>query len=512
MWSDLKNLSLAMLLGGVLTLASVLALNLWFDGALKDTLKGEPGLEQLADQFLLYVAAPQAEMYDGAGRPMEVPGREALVLGLEDTVLYGAPGRHGLWDAPAVTWLPWVPILVDDAVKPTLGDVDAALTAGCGLLASAAGVEPAVAEGCATKRVDDGSPRGFDQLWKRWAVPHLAALLEKAQSQRSYQFRRYLNGVIQGSTLWLTWTALVFMGLVWVPGVRAELTALERPARHGQAEPHVYQNGSRGALPDKKWRVLPDRDSRHYLDWLSALRTSTRGRIGSVDLLHRTMDAFRKSRTVDSAERAAEARFQELKDELESRLEPVRYLAWAVPSIGFVGTVLGIGSAMLTADEIISAGSDSHAQESAIQVVTGHLGTAFDTTLVALLCSLLLSTLKGRPHEVGGRLTGGHAGSLRSWRKPSWRFPVSPRIASCRTAQRPPRGRCSRCTSKGRSAFSRERSTRPTSSSSPRATRASAPSRIGWRRSNGTPAGRSASSTSPRWASPSTCGFEGSRR
>jgi biopolymer transport protein ExbB/TolQ len=59
----------------------------------------------------------------------------------------------------------------------------------------------------------------------------------------------------------------------------------------------------------------------------------------------------------------------------------IRYIAWAIPSIGFIGTVRGIGMAL----------SEAHrAVEGDILGVTENLGVAFNSTLVALLLSIVL--------------------------------------------------------------------------------------------------------------------------
>ena len=69
---------------------------------------------------------------------------------------------------------------------------------------------------------------------------------------------------------------------------------------------------------------------------------------------------------------------------LEADNAMTRYIIWAIPSIGFVGTVRGIGQALSQAD-VALAGD--------IAGMTASLGTAFNSTLVALLASLLLMLL-----------------------------------------------------------------------------------------------------------------------
>lgn len=63
------------------------------------------------------------------------------------------------------------------------------------------------------------------------------------------------------------------------------------------------------------------------------------------------------------------------------------FLLWALPSIGFVGTVIGMGFALIEADSLIGAQD----LKLAIKNLAGQLGTAFDTTLVALLLSFPLT-------------------------------------------------------------------------------------------------------------------------
>ncbi len=64
---------------------------------------------------------------------------------------------------------------------------------------------------------------------------------------------------------------------------------------------------------------------------------------------------------------------------------------WAIPILGFIGTVLGISAAIAGfSGDTNSAGDMSVLMES-INKVTGGLGVAFDTTLLALVLSILLT-------------------------------------------------------------------------------------------------------------------------
>jgi biopolymer transport protein ExbB/TolQ len=68
-------------------------------------------------------------------------------------------------------------------------------------------------------------------------------------------------------------------------------------------------------------------------------------------------------------------------DRLDSELSMVRYIAWAIPSVGFIGTVRGIGEAL---------GQAYKAVEGDISGVTVSLGVAFNSTFVALVLSIII--------------------------------------------------------------------------------------------------------------------------
>ena len=62
----------------------------------------------------------------------------------------------------------------------------------------------------------------------------------------------------------------------------------------------------------------------------------------------------------------------------------IRYISWAIPSIGFIGTVRGIGEALSQANVAVQGD---------ISGVTASLGLAFNSTFTALLISIFLMFL-----------------------------------------------------------------------------------------------------------------------
>ena len=82
----------------------------------------------------------------------------------------------------------------------------------------------------------------------------------------------------------------------------------------------------------------------------------------------------------------------------ESELSMIRYIAWAIPSVGFIGTVRGIGDALAQAHKAV--GGD-------ITGVTSSLGVAFNSTFIALLISLVLMFLVHQIQLMQERLVHG---------------------------------------------------------------------------------------------------------
>ncbi len=91
------------------------------------------------------------------------------------------------------------------------------------------------------------------------------------------------------------------------------------------------------------------------------------------------LDRFATSRDVAAATATLQSECEGYVIDQDTRLAMIRYAIWAVPSIGFIGTVRGMGMALSAADN-----------PAKLPEVVGYLAVAFDTTLVALLLSIVL--------------------------------------------------------------------------------------------------------------------------
>jgi len=125
--------------------------------------------------------------------------------------------------------------------------------------------------------------------------------------------------------------------------------------------------------------VLPQ-DAREYSRALEALPEAEQD-----FLLPRTLlSALQRFATTGSIQAVSDTIKEscELESErLDSEMSMARYVTWAIPSIGFIGTVRGIGDAL---------GQAYKAMEGDISGVTVSLGVAFNSTFVALILSMII--------------------------------------------------------------------------------------------------------------------------
>jgi biopolymer transport protein ExbB/TolQ len=66
----------------------------------------------------------------------------------------------------------------------------------------------------------------------------------------------------------------------------------------------------------------------------------------------------------------------------------LKVFLWAIPILGFIGTVQGLSTAV---SSLSAGGTDPEALKASINNLTGGLGVAFDTTLLGLVLSMILS-------------------------------------------------------------------------------------------------------------------------
>lgn len=128
--------------------------------------------------------------------------------------------------------------------------------------------------------------------------------------------------------------------------------------------------------------ILPE-DARNYARPVQGLPPAEREMLlprAILAGLHR----FQSTRDIQDVSSVVKDACETEADRMETELSIVRYIAWAIPSIGFLGTVRGIGTALGQAYQAVSGD---------IVGVTVSLGVAFNSTFVALVVSILLMFL-----------------------------------------------------------------------------------------------------------------------
>lgn len=105
------------------------------------------------------------------------------------------------------------------------------------------------------------------------------------------------------------------------------------------------------------------------------------GQAGLMD--SKNLDAAEKSVLIDSL-------INDYEKASDSSFIHISALIWAIPVLGFIGTVLGLAQAVGNFGEL-AAGSNGF--QAVLPQVTGGLATAFETTLIALSLALILQLL-----------------------------------------------------------------------------------------------------------------------
>ena len=129
-------------------------------------------------------------------------------------------------------------------------------------------------------------------------------------------------------------------------------------------------------------RILPE-DTREHARQLRALPESQQ-RLLLPRVLLSALQRFGATGNVQDVSSATQTLVNAEAERLESELSMIRYIAWAIPSIGFIGTVRGIGQALTLAYRAV---------EGDISGVTESLGVAFNSTFFALLVSIVIMFL-----------------------------------------------------------------------------------------------------------------------
>ena len=102
-------------------------------------------------------------------------------------------------------------------------------------------------------------------------------------------------------------------------------------------------------------------------------------------LIQRAILQFQSSQSVDQSSSLLNTSVEMFLHEVDLRYNMLRYVTWLIPSLGFIGTVVGVGRALAYAGDPLNAQDPALLNE-----VTRRLSISFDGTFLALLLAAVL--------------------------------------------------------------------------------------------------------------------------
>lgn len=172
------------------------------------------------------------------------------------------------------------------------------------------------------------------------------------------------------------------MWLVFGLGV-AELAVRYSSGRVEREQLHI------GYLPEDESTILQGPELRRVYQHTRHLATaSPDGRDGQrrflPQLIARIILQFQTSRSIDQANTLLNSSLELSLHEIDLRYSMIRYVVWVIPTLGFIGTVVGISLALAYAGHV------DVQDPTLLAELTKRLAVAFNTTLLALAMSAVL--------------------------------------------------------------------------------------------------------------------------
>jgi biopolymer transport protein ExbB/TolQ len=99
------------------------------------------------------------------------------------------------------------------------------------------------------------------------------------------------------------------------------------------------------------------------------------------NLIDMSILQFQSGRSIDQTVAITNSNLDLVQHRVDLSYSLVRYIAWVIPTMGFIGTVIGIGAALAS----VPAGTDIK-----MDVIAHQLAVGFDCTMVALVESAIL--------------------------------------------------------------------------------------------------------------------------
>ena len=163
----------------------------------------------------------------------------------------------------------------------------------------------------------------------------------------------------------------------------------------GIGEVFVRLHGASDAKKQIDKNLLTPIDEQHYDDeHLRQIQQQIRDDGGDYHrhihrLIHRVIQQYLATGSVGDAQSVLDSSIEYFQHEITLRFTMLKYLTWALPTFGFIGTLIGISIALAGTSSLPDL-NDQSALEVWIGGLTSDLGVAFYTTLVALILAAIL--------------------------------------------------------------------------------------------------------------------------
>lgn len=143
------------------------------------------------------------------------------------------------------------------------------------------------------------------------------------------------------------------------------------------------------ALPQQPEFVLTPTSARVVLDRIHTLVDSTAHFI-LLNRIERALSNLHNIGQVGDVAQILKTQSEHDGEQVASSYTLVQGLTWAIPVLGFIGTVLGLSQAIAAFSGTLQVGSDFSMLKNSPGGVTAGLATAFETTLIALVAALVI--------------------------------------------------------------------------------------------------------------------------
>ncbi len=150
----------------------------------------------------------------------------------------------------------------------------------------------------------------------------------------------------------------------------------------------MFSLQNRGSFPRKTGKLLENDEDIEAIR-INVSNAAVRAEAFLPDLINTSIIQYSKSHSISDTISVLNSNLDLSIHRLDLNYSIIRYLVWAIPTFGFMGTVIGIAYALgrMDINKFMGAGAE---KVLIFKKITADLGFAFGTTIVALVLSAIL--------------------------------------------------------------------------------------------------------------------------